>query len=275
MVTETAPETALTQETQAPEVEPVAAATEAEGQVTEGGLTAATEATSPEGTEASSPAFSVDELPEWKAIGKEDHAAEPVILLGDPVEKVRTQELLNRAGNYQRLMQMGESTVKAAVKKLGYEDDVAEAAAQAALPFLNALHANNEAFNLAVENAAIEAALTPEEIPEYRKNAYSNRTDAIKAARVLSAKAKDAEWNAKVEKGDLIPRAKVETLKKAIEVKFQATLEAELKKHGIERRSGNVAGGIGASSKSEDEQLLDPNTPIATVNAILARRSGQ
>ena len=39
--------------------------------------------------------------------------------------------------------------------------------------------------------------------------------------------------------------------------------------------SGNVASGRSPGGKSDDALLLDPNTPIATVNAILARRNGQ
>lgn len=99
------------------------------------------------------------------------------------------------------------------------------------------------------------------------------RPELLKGAEQVIRAEVEAEWQGKVAKGEYLTKANA----KKIADKAASVTEARVTKMHRDGtyQSGQNGATRGNGGKSDDDLLLDPNTPIKTVNEILARRSGQ
>src|SRR3990167_4780983 len=130
---------------------------------------------------------------------------------------------------------------------------------------------------LGVNNRLMEdlAAVLPQEefaplLADDRR--YPDRQEFLKGARESIRAAHEAEWQAKKGK-DWLPMKDAKELANIAASRAEART-AKMHADGTYQSGQNVTA-KGAGGRNEDELLLDPNTPIETVNKILDRRNGQ
>lgn len=274
--TATAPTEEITTSTNQTEIQPDAPLSEppaAGGQET-GGLQSQTTGTEPSDTGSADGEFKLEDQPEWKDVLKSAPAeteSKKVELPGISVEEAARQEREQRHAYYtQTLLPSAEAAVKKAVADGLDENEVWQRVVQ---PALNALHGNYEAYSATRYNQAVKEALSEEEANLYFGRSYATPAEANKALVAIGRQMAEAEYKAKIEKGELFTPAQV----KAAGDKAVAAYERHLREHdrlkGVS--SGDAVRGetaVSQSKEAEDAKLLDPDTPLSEVQAIMARR---
>ena len=143
-------------------------------------------------------------------------------------------------------------------EELGLEPAEAQALYQKVRPWMAGLHTRNEAHNLEVTDTLLRSVLTPEEVEEYSARSYvkrdaqgrvlplASRSEAFKAVLTLREKKVNADWQAKVEKGEYLTKAEAQKKADAAITKYEKTLTDAGRLLGTS--SGAVAnGGAGAA----------------------------
>lgn len=211
---------------------------------TESGQAGATEGETGEG---SAPVFNAESLLAEVTGKKPVTPAAEEKLPGKSLAEVEAGLKQQRAAAYGRVFmpQTEQAVVAKLQRELSLSEEESKAVWSSAIqPFLNSLHANNEDFNAVVNNAAVRAALSEKEAELYFSREYPDRLEGFKGLVATGARLKDEEWQAKVNKGELISRADAAT---AIDRAFNAgqvqaakTLEAAQSGENITGRTGST-----------------------------------
>lgn len=141
-------------------------------------------------------------------------------LPGRSLEDAAAELRQRQAANYVSTMQNAETTVRGVLEQTyGFSKEQShEFWTQHGRSFLDALHSNNEAFNLVVMDNLLREVLTEQELAEYAKRdliaydesgnvlALSSRRNGLKAVLALREQSVDAKWQEKLEKGEILTR---------------------------------------------------------------------
>ena len=125
-----------------------------------------------------------------------------------------------------RIMSEGDTIIHEALKRELDLDDTAAANTWQRIfqPYLNALHANNEAYNLETLEQAVRASLSEDEQKLYFERSYqvkdesgrvlpvSSRVEGFKGLMALGRRLADEAWQEKVTKGEYVSRDQVKKI---------------------------------------------------------------
>ena len=183
-------------------------------------------------SEATEGAFDAESLIK-EVTGTETPIVSPERLPGRKIEEVEAETRQRQHRDYERIMSEGDRIIRQALKRDFDLDDATAANAwqQYIQPYLNALHANNESYNLETLDQAIIAALSEDEQKLYFERSYkikdesgkvlplSSRVEGFKGLLALGRRLADEAWQEKVTKGEYISREKVKKIAAAAETK--------------------------------------------------------
>lgn len=171
--------------------------------------------------------------------------------LEDAVAEVRKRQ----ASDYAVTIRDAETKFRADLERRGFtKEESHEWWTQHGRQALATLHDNNEAFNLAVMDGVLRKTLSEDEVKEYDRRdlyAYDNdgnilpyetRRNQINAALAFREKTVNEQWQAKVEKGELLTRDQGKSLYE------EGIAAGERRRDGAE--SGRTPPGTGAVNTS-------------------------
>lgn len=275
MVAETAPTQAEEQTTSATpaEIQPVTPSSEppAAGEQETGGLQSQTTGTEPSGTGSEDGEFKLEDQPEWKDVLKSAPETAPakVELPGVSVEEAAKLERDQRHAYYtQTMLPTAEQRIKKAIDDGMAADEVWQREVQVAL---NALHGNYEAFSQTRYDNAVKAALSEDEAKLFFDRRYANPVEANKALVAIGRQMAEAEYKAKIDKGELFTPAQVKEAGSKAVVAYERYLREHDRLKGVSSGEA-VRGDTPRSGRSDEEMLADQSTPIDEVMRIRARQ---
>ena len=192
----------------------------------------------------------------------------------DQYQFERRQEL---AALNARARQDGEGFFKRTLtSKYGLsEADAADFWETAGRRWANDLISSNDAYQEQVDAWVVDQ-LPDSQKQAFKSRVYRGRKERTEGLIAIGKQEAEAAHQADIEAGKLLPRNIAD---KAALQAATAAIAARDKQYNARglflAKSGNEVNGTGGVGRSEDEILLDPTTPISTINEILARRSGQ
>jgi len=176
-------------------------------------------------SEATEGEFDVESLIK-EVTGTDTPAISPERLPGRKVEEVEAETRQRQHRDYMRIMSEGDTIIHEALKRELDLDDTAAANTWQRIfqPYLNALHANNEAYNLETLEQAVRASLSEDEQKLYFERSYqvkdesgrvlpvSSRVEGFKGLMALGRRLADEAWQEKVTKGEYVSRDQVKKI---------------------------------------------------------------
>jgi hypothetical protein len=153
-------------------------------------------------------------------------------------------------------MQTADRRVSQLADRLGLDEDGKQLLWSEFRGQLNGLHGNNDAHNIFLFNQSVNAALPEQDAEKFFSRQYRTQADSMKAIHALGAEAKNAEWQAKVEKGEYVAKALVDRLVASAKQRVRGELEREGGVQGTQS-GANVRGAAGQSS-NPNSVLEDP-----------------
>lgn len=243
--------------------------TQPEADSTESLATDSTEANQ-EGTvdEAS---FDPEQLEEWKAVvpSGEGEPAPKSELPGESLDDLAARQELSRAANYRRIMQASDADFQTwAQRELALSPEESGSVWNKVRPYLRAIDANNASHNALAFNESVTGALPKEQADEFFSRSYNSQADALKAIAALSAQAKDKEWQARIEKGEVITKEQAKKIALAAHSKGRG----EAEKEGVAgATSGSNVRGSGSSSPGQLTEEYATNAPVTELLKLRGR----
>ena len=181
-----------------------------------------------------------------------------------------------RASQHAQLRQGADMGIVQGLQGLGLSDAEAKQAWETIVrPHFNAALVDNDAYQTALDNWVIDQ-LPDSQKQAFKSRVYRDRKERTEGLIALGSQETEDKYKADIEAGKFLDRkiadkAAVDAARSAI-----AARDKQYNARGMFlAKSGNEVNGTGGVGRSEDEILLDPTTPISTINEILARRNGQ
>lgn len=259
--------------------EPITPTTEGKGQDAKG-VPEDAAVSKPDATAGGDEDFKPEDLDEWKeAVKPEALEAKPIP--GKAIEDAVRDEAASRARTYAQLVSSVRGQGAQATLSWLQEDDADRGftPGQANLVlgiiqrYVDNLHGNNEQYNSAYFNAEIDHLLPPEVAKRVKSRQYTSKGETVGGAYALGGEDKEAEWLAKVEKGEYLPAAAVKKISKASFIAGR-NKKADDEKVGNSTDRGEGVPSNSADRTNDDAKLLNPLTPQSEIDAIMARRAG-
>lgn len=241
--------------------------------------TQGTEATVSEstGTDSEDSGYSLEESESYKEAmaarsAPKEAAPEPTELPGTPLSQVEEQAKRGRAAAYQTVISEDRDTFFDWIEKqTSLSREEANTLWNWHQRSLNTLHQGYEDWSAHVTNQQYKAALPKEVADKFFSRVYADQVEGMKGVLAHGEMLANQKWQARLDSGELFTKAEYE----------QHGREQLQKGRGLgERNQGTASsnqqfqGGTSeaASSASDDAKLLDPATPQAVIDAILAKR---
>lgn len=265
--------TPVTNEAPAPEVEV---------QSTTAEVPAAEAVTTPEAvsTETSDPpaeGFDFTQLPEYKEVFSAPEAKEAAApeMPGVPVEQVLAQIEQQRATIQAQTLQRTDADWRNYLtNELGLSPQDAHNFWHGKLgPVLKDVFGNNEAFNKARFETAVDNVLPKESVELYRSRQYRGQHEAIKAIHDAGVAAERAKWEAQVKAGKFIPQSQVKKIAEASYARGQGGSPTSGSGQTLE---GQPAGGVSFSNTDQlytawNEKRIDRATYARNYKRLTGR----
>lgn len=243
---------------------------EAEGQDAAGAPSPDATASPPEGTDSESDSLKLEDLEAFKQLPQTVKPEETKIP-GTPLTELQEKARIGRAQTYQTILREDDAAFRDWAARQGLEPEQVSAIWNWHRNSIGSLHQGYEYWNSEFTNQELKDAL-PEDLREkFFSNQYGSRKQTFEAILAHGQQIADAKWQEEVKAGKYIPRDAMKTI--ADEAFEKGKVVG--KRQAASGSSGAAFSGNGTGGRSDDELLLDPDTPINQVEAILARKMGQ